>query len=440
MRLTVVTLCLLALPLLSVALASTAPDPHRARRDRLVAALGDGVLLVRGAAASGAVNENFRYLTGIGDPRGALLIVPRGVRVETGRRYPGRNYVRGRTVRQVLFLPARDALAATWGEDSAATAESASASALGVDAIYPASELPDVLGRALKDATTLHVVRSAEPTLTGAPDPDVAFVDDVRRRFFHVDVEDATAAVHRMRRTKSEAEIEAMGRAIDVTREALERVLAALRPGIKEQEIEAEILHVTRSRGATLAFETIVASGPNANLAHYRENTRTVEAGELVLIDTGASVDGYKSDVTRTYPVEGRFTPRQREVYEVVLRAQQAAIDAAKPGALVEDLHAAAWDVVEAAGYGRFFYHGTSHYLGLETHDMGDYYERLEPGAVVTVEPGIYIPEEAMGIRIEDDVLITPGGNRVLTSSIPKAPDDVEAALARARGKAMAGR
>lgn len=424
MNVDAILLCLAALPALGLAVAGP-PDPYRQRRERLMAKLGSGLVLVRGAA-EGEVNENFRYLTGLAEPRGALLLAPQGTRVETGRKYPGRDYQRGRIVRQIVFLPARDPLAARWGEDSSSTAESASPQALGVDAVYAAGDLNDVLSRALQDARVLHYVRSGAPALGGPVDLDAVFVEDVRRRFFDTTIQDATPTVHAMRRLKEADEVRRMEDAVVVTREAVEHVMLTARPGMKEYELEAEIFRIYRSKGAGLAFETIVASGPNANLGHYRENSRTIEPGDLVLVDTGASFYGYKSDVTRTFPAGGRFTPRQREIYQVVLRAEREAIALAKPGAKIEDIHAKAYDVIDAAGFGKYFYHGTSHYLGLDTHDVGDYWVPLEAGAVITVEPGIYIPEEGIGVRIEDDVLVTENGHRVLTESIPKEVSEIE--------------
>jgi len=150
-----------------------------------------------------------------------------------------------------------------------------------------------------------------------------------------------------------------------------------------------------------------------------------------VLIDTGACLDGYNADITRTFPVDGKFTPRQREVYEVVLEALEAVNAAAGPGTNLGDLHARAYEHIDAAGFGKYFVHGTSHYLGLETHDVGDRFRPLLPGAVITVEPGIYIQEEGLGVRIEDDVLITPDGCEVLSRDIPKTVADIEQVLAR---------
>jgi Xaa-Pro aminopeptidase len=402
------------------------------RRQRLMDELSEGLVLVRGAAASG-LNENFRYFTGIAEPRGALLLAPEGARIHTGRRYPGRDYVKGRMARSILFLPSRDPLLARWGEDAAAVAEDATPAAHAVDAIFAASDFNEVLSRALLDVDVLHVVRAGLPVMGGDADGDALFVEDLRRRFFGLTITDATSLVHGMRRLKGPEEIVQMEQAALVTREAVEHAMRVARPGMREHQLEGEVLRIYRSHNAGLAFETIVASGGNACLLHYTANSGPVGAGELVLLDTGAALAGYRADVTRTFPAGGRFSPRQREVYEVVLRAEQAVIDACRPGAKLEDLHAIAWDVIDRAGFSAYFPHGTSHYLGLDTHDVGQMSEPLQSGAVITVEPGIYIPEEGIGVRIEDDVLITGSGHRVLTEAIPRTVAAVEALTAGGR-------
>jgi Xaa-Pro aminopeptidase len=395
------------------------------RRRALMERYPDGLILVHGHGAEGT-NPSFFYLTGVDEPRGALLLAPRGVRVETGRMHPGPDYVRGRMARQILFLPTRDPLAARWGEDSAATQESLSAEQAQVDAVLATGELETVLTQALAESERFDIVRSAPPNLTGADDADSALVARVAHRFANVAVGDATPAVHAMRRLKDAGEVRAIERAIGVTAEAIEAVRRAVRPGMREHELEAEIARVYRSHGGTHAFDPIVGAGINSCALHYTRNEGPIEEGQVLLVDTGASIDGYKGDITRTFPVGDRFSERQREIYEVVLRAEEETIAACKPGALLGDLHALAYEVIDRAGYGEFFVHGTGHHLGLETHDVGDVHEPLAPGAVVTIEPGIYLQEEGIGVRIEDDVLITADGHRVLSQAIPKSLDDLE--------------
>lgn len=239
----------------------------------------------------------------------------------------------------------------------------------------------------------------------------------------------------RLRQVHDDAELELMQRAIDITGIALKTAMRQVRAGMTEYELKQMIENEFRRKGARRpAFSSIVGSGPNGAVLHYRNDLRSMNDGELVLCDVGAEFELYAADVTRTFPVSGTFTPRQREVYEVVLRAQQAGMDQCRPGARMrEDIHMAARQVIEDAGYTDYFFHGTSHFLGLEVHDVGVADEPLVAGTVITVEPGIYIAEEKMGIRIEDDVLITEDGYKVLSGHIPRTVRDIEALMAEGR-------
>ena len=403
---------------------------YRERRNQLIETHGDGLILVRGAGDGGKLNTNLFYLTGVQEPRAVLLLAREGVRIGTGARHPGPDYVRGRLVQQLLFLPGSDPLAQRWGEDSAATLESLSAEAAGVDAILPLGELEPLLERTLPLHGKLYFVRSGMPSLSTPRDTDTRYVNRLRERFFGLEIQDGTPAVHEARRSKSESEVQGIERSIALTAEALKLVTSKLAAGGSEQELAADITHVYGAAGATHAFDPIVAAGAHALSLHYIKNCGPIEAGQLLLVDTGASLNGYKSDITRTYPVDGKFTPRQREVYETVLRAQQEAIAVCKAGALLADIHATAYRVIEQAGFAEWFIHGTSHHLGLDTHDVGDVHRPLEPGAVITVEPGIYLTDEGIGVRIEDDVLITAEGPRILGPEIPSSVEAIEASMA----------
>jgi len=391
----------------------------------------EALILVSGGAP-GRLNPNFLYLAGIPEPRGALLLAPEGTRVGIGRSNPGPDYVRGTRARTVLFLPPRDPLAARWGEDSAATVEGVDAKQIGLDVVLPSTERDAVLSRCFHHGRTLAYVRANDAQLGGDDGTDAALVARVARRFLNLDIVDATAAVHEMRRLKTNEEVRAIEQAVAVTAEALDRATATLRPGMREYEVEAEIARVYRAHGATHAFDPIVACGANALLLHYDRNTGPVEPGKLLLIDTGASLAGYNADITRTVPVGGRFSPEQRKVYETVLAALEEAISLCKPGAELGELHARAYQVIDDAGYGEHFVHGLGHYIGLETHDVGDVHRPLEPGAVVTIEPGVYLPDGQIGVRIEDDVLITADGCRVLSDAVPRSVDAVERWMERA--------
>ncbi|MGH9675036.1 MAG: aminopeptidase P N-terminal domain-containing protein [Bryobacteraceae bacterium] len=260
------------------------------------------------------------------------------------------------------------------------------------------------------------------------------------------DVSDAAATIARLRAIKSKAELDLIQRATDVTIAAHRAAWERMRPGLFEYQIAATMVGTYLDHGCQRnAYPPIVGSGPAAIILHYARNTRRIDAGELVLMDAGAECAGYAADITRTVPAGGRFTARQRELYEIVLGAQKAAIAAAKPGMTLtgdtdRSLVKVARDYINSRGkdrdgnpLGKYLLHGVSHHVGLEVHDAWDPTQPLAEGMVITVEPGIYIAGENIGIRIEDMVLITANGARVLSSALPKEADQIESALARQR-------
>jgi Xaa-Pro aminopeptidase len=264
--------------------------------------------------------------------------------------------------------------------------------------------------------------------------------------------------LHDMRLFKSRAEVSAMRRAARVAVQAHERAMQTVRPGMFEYEVEAEFRHEFRRNNAWASYNPIVGGGRNSCTLHYVENAALLEEGDLLLIDAGCELDYYASDVTRTFPVSGRFSPAQRDVYDVVLEAQLAAIDKARVGNHWNDPHDAAVTVITRGlkklglldgslkrliadgAYQQYFMHRTGHWLGMDVHDVGDYkvadqWRLLEPGMVMTIEPGIYIAPDCkrvakhwrgIGIRIEDDVVATRDGHRVLTKGIPTQADEIE--------------
>ena len=274
--------------------------------------------------------------------------------------------------------------------------------------------------------------------------------------------------LHEARLFKSRAETSVMRRSARIAVAAHKRAMGVCRPGMKEFELEAEYLHEFRRHGAVCAYPPIVAAGANACVLHYTANDAELADGELVLVDAGCEYEMYASDVTRTFPVNGRFTDRQRELYEIVLAANRAATAAARPGNHWNDPHDAAVKevttglrklgllsgrvptLIKDQAYRRFFMHKTGHWLGMDVHDVGDYklsdsWRLLEPGMVMTIEPGIYVPRNAkgaaryfrgIGIRIEDDVAVTRAGADVLTGALPADADEVERCVGRALGRA----
>lgn len=240
-----------------------------------------------------------------------------------------------------------------------------------------------------------------------------------------------TDRIHFLRQVKDPHELALLQRACDITAASLREAARGVSPGQFEYEVEGVIEYMFRRYGAQRpGFASIVGSGPNSCVLHYSESKRRFGKGELLVLDVGAEFHGYTADITRTVPTSGRFTKRQREIYEIVLRAQAAGIKACVPGNTVKDVHNAAKKVIADAGYGRFFLHGTSHWLGLDVHDVGSYRRQLAPGMVLTVEPGIYLAKESLGVRIEDDILVTEKGPVVLSAGVPRDPDAIEALMA----------
>ena len=261
--------------------------------------------------------------------------------------------------------------------------------------------------------------------------PDLAGFRSVSERMPGVAIEDRTDLLPSLRSVKSPAELALMRRAIAATAAGYEAALKLIRPGVGEASIARALEETYRDHGAEeVAYNSIVGSGLRGTVLHYMDNNGPVEEKDLIVIDSGASYRGYAADVTRTFPATGRFTPEQREVYEVVLKAQLAAIKACRPGVKMIEVDAAARDVIEKAGYGDAYPHSIGHPLGLEVHDVvpdGP----LRPGMVVTIEPGVYLPDRKLGVRIEDDILITAKGNQNLTPMIPKTVAEIESAMRR---------
>jgi Xaa-Pro aminopeptidase len=391
-------------------------------------------------------DSDFHYLTGFDHPNAAALL-----RKDGGPPF-------------ALFVEPRDRDAETWTGYRPGL-EGAVAD-YGADEAHPIGELCErlpslferarrvyhVLGRdARVDARLAEIVETARVrSRAHAPPPEAVF--------------DPRALLHEMRLWKEPGEVALMRRAAEISREAHAAAARLAREGAYEYELEAAIDYTFRRRGAWgPAYDSIVGGGANATVLHYVANDEPLRDGTLVLVDAGCELEGYASDVTRTYPVGGRFSGAGRAVYEVVLAANEAALACARPGATLEDVHDAALrrlvegmvelgllagavdELVRSGAYRPYYMHRTSHWLGLDVHDVGAYQvdgkpRRLAPGIAFTVEPGLYVPAgdpkapaalRGIGVRIEDDVVVTDGGHENLTAAIPKRPDDIEALVGR---------
>ena len=422
---------------------------YQRRRARLAAAMRSGVAIVptapernrnRDAHYPYRFDSYFYYLTGFAEPEAALAIVA------------------GEQARSILFCRDQDPEREIW--DGFRYGPEAARTAFGFDEAHSINRLDALMPELLanRDAFYCHLGADAawDARATG-------WLNRVRERSRSgvtapSEVKDVHALLDEMRLVKGREELAMMRRAAAISAGAHRRAMRAARPGRAEYEIEAELLHEFRRQGAQApAYSPIVASGSRACVLHYVQNDGELREGELLLIDAGCELDGYASDLTRTFPVNGRFSAPQREIYELVLAAQSAAIAQVQPGNRWDAPHHAAInvlaqglidlkllagtlaEVVETEAYKKYYMHRTSHWLGLDVHDAGDYkrageWRPLVPGMVLTVEPGCYIragdgvPERfaGIGVRIEDDVAVTDAGADVLTRDAPKSPGDIE--------------
>lgn len=270
------------------------------------------------------------------------------------------------------------------------------------------------------------------------------FAKSVTSKYPQVHIGNIANVLADMRVIKEKHEIDQMRKAIEITNIGIRRLYEVCEPGMMEYELEAEFLYQLKKRGEKNSFETIAASGDNGVILHYVTNDHVMKDGTLVLMDLGSEYREYAADISRTFPVNGKFTARQREIYEIVLKAQEDVLEIMKPGTMFSELNRRCRESflksLSAIGLAKtdeelskYYYHGVGHYLGLDVHDVGPRDTELKAGMVITLEPGLYIAEEGIGIRIEDDILITKNGNENLSKDIPKLPDEIEAMMAEAK-------
>ena len=350
--------------------------------------------------------------------------------------------------REMLFIRQPNEHLATWEGEKLSKERAQEIS--GITKVRWLSELPGVL-HALVCETDVVLLNANEHERASAEiEPrDLRLARQLIAKYPLHRVERLAPLLRRLRAVKSPAEVALIRQAIDITDKGLRRVLAALKPGVMEYELEAELLAEFTRHRAKMGYEPIIAAGKNSCVLHYIDNDKPCRSGDLVLIDVGANYANYNADLTRTYPVSGRFTPRQRAVYDAVLRVLKSSIARAKPGTTPRDWKRAAQldmneellklglltteqvakDAPDEPACKRFFMHGLGHSLGLGVHDLAPQNGPFAPGWVITVEPGIYIPEEGIGIRLENDILITADGPVDLCSHVPIEPDEIESLL-----------
>jgi Xaa-Pro aminopeptidase len=353
-------------------------------------------------------------------------------------------------LREILFIRQPDELSAVW-EGRKLSKEDAQATS-GVAKVRWLADLPAVLHGLMCGCERVFLnANEHERAGIDVESRDTRLARDLIARYPLHRYERLAPLMRKLRAVKSPAEVDLIRTAIDITDAGLRRVLSLLEPGVKEYEIEAELLGEFTRRRARMGYEPIVASGKNACVLHYVDNDAECRAGDLVLIDVGACYANYAADLTRTYPVSGRFTPRQRAVYDAVLRVLRNSIARLRPGLTPRDWKRAAQldmndelvalglltkddvakDTAEEPACRKHFMHGLGHSLGLGVHDLAPVNGPFEPGWVVTVEPGVYIPDEGLGIRLENDLLVTADGCIDLCSHVPIEADEIEALMRR---------
>jgi Xaa-Pro aminopeptidase len=415
-------------------------DYHDRRATLVRATAGDGVIVLYGYGEADVAatvtpfrqNEEFYYLTGWNEPDAIMLLVPKahapGAAAELGR--------------EILYIPSHDRGQEKWTGPKLGPDDAEASAVTGFPTVRNVSQFAADLKEALKDFPKIYSELTPQPE-SGEDCFQAEMAKKLRDLAPQAAMDDIRLTIGRQRAIKSPGEIALIRKAVDASVEAHLAAMRAVKPGMWEYEIAALMKYEFERRGCEWpAYPPIVGSGFFSTVLHYDQDANQLHDGDVVLMDVSGSYGGYASDITRTLPVNGHFTPRQREIYEVVLGAQNAALAAAKPGVFVgrhgaKGLNELAYDYINTHGkdlhgqpLGPYFIHGLSHPIGLNVHDPMDYNRALEPGMVITMEPGIYLPEEKIGVRIEDDILITPEGNELLTRRLPRAVDDIEKVMA----------
>lgn len=388
------------------------PSVFRERRERVMEQMEGGlaVLYAHGEEDRDGFRQDsdFYYLTGVEEAGAVLVLAPAE-----------------RNDRHWLFLEPRDPEAERWVGEREPLGDALEL-ATGFDQVQRTTRLESRLRRFLQRDKTLYVLNQPSTASQAVPKEQELY-GKLAARHPGVSTKDLSDLLPRMRSIKEPRELERMQVAIDATLAAHRALASELRPGVEENWLESVISVEFKKAGAVRpAFSSIVGSGANSTILHYPRHDRTIQDGDLLVVDIGAEYGRYAADVTRTYPASGRFTSEQREIYDLVLRVQDACMQMVKPGIYMEDLHRNAEELFREAGYADYFIHGLGHFVGLDVHDAGLYGEPLQAGMVITVEPGIYIPEKNLGVRIEDEVLVTRTGYRHLTDVLPRTAEAIE--------------
>lgn len=363
-------------------------------------------------------DKNLFYMTGLETPKTVLVMFKKG-ELETTFAFIERN------------VPER----VVWYGEKMKKSEATEIS--GIDTIYFYDELNAVLHYYLSVAENVYVnYETSEPFASKSN--ALVYINELRNNYPNLKFKQFNKIISSLRSVKDDSEIEELQKAIDITGAGIERIMKDSKPGMYEYQLESMLYDTMLSNGyREWGFTPIIAQGKNAATLHYSANNTLIEENKLVLLDVGAASSNYSADISRTFPVTGKFTERQKEVYSAVLFVQKTIINMVKPGISMKELNEETAKLIskeliklglitDEKDYKKYYMHSVSHHLGLDTHDLGSRTSVLEVGNVITVEPGIYIPEEEIGVRIEDDVLVTEAGHTVLSESIPKEIEDLE--------------
>jgi Xaa-Pro aminopeptidase len=423
-------------------------DEYQERRSKLAAGL-DGPVVVFGYtgredASEVAVffqEESFYYLTGHSEPGAALVLLPKA---SNAKAMDGPS--------EIFYLPAHDTRKERWEGPQLAPGDPGVSEKTGFAEVRAFDKME-------ADLQKLSATYSNFYTLV-APKDEAGYphLGDWNAWLHHAvpsaKLRDIAPAIFAMRQVKSQGELALLQKAVDLSVDAHLDAMKRMRPGLFEYQVAARMKEIHEFGGcAREAYSPIVGAGLDSTVLHYARLDNEIQDGEVVVIDVAGEYGGYAADITRTLPASGKFTDRQREIYEIVLGAQNAALDAVKPGVRMYGEGKTLQEITQKyiGSHGKdnngksllpYYIHGVSHHLGLDVHDPGERDRKLEPGMVITVEPGIYIPDEKIGVRIEDDVLVTKDGHQLLTARLPRTVDEVEKVMAEGRaasGTAAAG-
>ena len=411
---------------------------YAARRAALRQKTPDGFVVLFGNT-EGAGSEsyfvfrqesNFHYLSGWDEPGAVLLIAPDTA--SSGRRSD-------MLPKEILFLPPRHPSEEAWTGPEMDPKDPSTPAHVGIETVREIATLDDMLRRYTKVYKNIYALTTDPRGSEQEQDVENARIDRLDKAASSANFKDVREPLRKLRQIKSSAEIGLIRRAVDCSMDAHSAAGRAVRPGVFEYEIAALFKATFEREGCTnTAFDPIIGAGPHSTILHYTSDAGRMESGDLVVIDAGAEYGDYSADISRTFPVSGHFTPRQREIYEIVLGAQKAVLAAIKPGMMLygrgpSSLHNIAYDYLNSHGkdshgdaLGKYFIHGIGHSVGLDVHDLSDGALELQPGMVIAIEPGLYLPEENIGVRIEDNILVTQDGSELLTRRLPKEPDEVE--------------